>query len=195
MSETKKTDPAKDPNRITLKNVRLCFPILFKPEAFGKKREGDKKFSLTSWLHKKEHAELIKSVQERINELVKTELKIPKLPAKNSCLRDGEDMEGKDGFGPHMMYLTSSSAENRPPQVVDRQLKPMSASDPRIHAGCRANVVVRLWVQDNDYGKKINAGLEIVQWVAEDEAFGTSAPAAGSLLDELPEDDESKVDI
>jgi len=40
------------------------------------------------------------------------------------------------------------------------------------YAGCYVNMSIRLWAQDNQFGKRVNAQLRAVQFVKDGEAFG-----------------------
>jgi hypothetical protein len=58
--------------------------------------------------------------------------------------------------------------------VVDANLNPLTAGDNVIYAGCYCNVTVRLWVQNNKWGKSVNAELRGVQFVKDGESFGAA---------------------
>jgi hypothetical protein len=177
--------------QITLINVRLSFADIFKAKAIN---DGAPRFSTNFLLDPstKSGAKQIKNIQKVIDHLIKTELKVKKLPADKICLKDGDDKE-YDGYA-GMMFL--SAANNKRPQVVNRAQDPVAEDDVEEvpYAGCVCNGVVRLWAQNNKYGKRINASLEIVQFVKDGESFGAPKVVASDALPELEdiEDDEDE---
>lgn len=153
---------------VKLIKVRLSFPHLFTARAVN---EGDKpKFSANFILDNDEHEDLIAELEDAI-ESVATEQWKGKTPKNlKTCLRDGEDYADKDGYGDGTMFLTAST-DKRPP-VVDRDMSPIVEDDDKIYAGCFVNATIRLWAQDNQYGKRVNANLRAVQFVRDGDAFG-----------------------
>jgi hypothetical protein len=91
-----------------------------------------------------------------------------KIPAGvKYCVHDGAEKDYV-GYGPGVIYISASNA--LPVPVVDEMVHPM---DPRkAYAGGFVNAVIRLWAQDNDFGKRINAQLQTIQWAGDGEAFG-----------------------
>ena len=68
------------------------------------------------------------------------------------------------------MYVSARSVKR--PGVVDRDLSPLTAEDGKPYAGCYVFATIRLWAQDNQWGKRINASLRNVQFIKDGEAFG-----------------------
>ena len=156
-----------DPAKVRLKNVRLSFPKLFKAESVQK--GGEPKFSASFLLNKKTDAaqiELIRTTVEKMKHL-KWGDSIPK--GVKSCLHDGSEKEEHDGYDDTIMFISSSTP--RRPVVVDRDVTPLTAEDTKPYAGCFVNCTLRLWAQDNDYGKRINAELCAVQFSNHGEEF------------------------
>ena len=158
---------------IKLTGVRLSFPAVFTPKAF-KAGPGETPktpgYSATFLLDKEEHADQIKAIKRIIDHLVKTELKKNRLPNDKICLRDGEDKEDVDGYGPEVMFLSSGS-RNRP-AVVDRKANDITEESGMVYAGCYVNASVRLWAQNNDFGKRVNAELRGIQFLRDGDPFG-----------------------
>lgn len=160
----------KDPNIVQLKNVRLSFPALFEPKK-GPEETSKAAYAATFLLDKKSNAESIKAVNAAIDNLVKTEFKGVRPP--KVCLREGSEKAHLDGYGADIMFI---SARNEKRQIVvdsDGET-PLEAKDGKIYAGCYVNVVIRLWAQNNKFGKRINASLGPVQFVRDGEEFGDS---------------------
>lgn len=181
---TEKPKTEKDPNVFVLKNVRLSFPHLFKASAM----EGsDPKFSAVFLLDKEnpEHQKTISELNKRISEITLSVCKVKTLGADKVCLRDGDEKSDKDGYENHM-YLSAS--DTKKPQVVDQSKAPMDADDPRMFAGVYVNGVVRIWGQSNQWGKRVNASLSIVQYVRTGEAFGAAPLAVDDYLDAEPDE-------
>lgn len=171
---------------IKLENVRLSYPSLFKPKAF--EDGGTAKFSASFILDKKTHAKKIKEIQAAIAQL-QTDAFKGKVPKNiKICLRDGSEKEDTDGYGDGVMFISSSSS--RRPPVVDRDLSPLTETDTKPYAGCFVNATVRLWVQDNQYGKRVNAELRAVQFAKDGEAFGATAADPNSEFSALEGEDD-----
>jgi hypothetical protein len=154
--------------KIKLNNVRLSFPALFKPKAGPD--GGEPKYSATFLLDKQKHAATIKEIQLAIENLHKTELKGKHM--KGTCLHDGSEKPDMDGYGPGVMYVSASEKKRIP--IVDRDMSPLVEEDSKPYAGCYVNASIRLWVQDNQYGKRINAALVAVQFAKDGDSFGAA---------------------
>lgn len=158
--------------KYTLKNVRLSFPSLFQKAKFN---GVETKYEATLLLDKEAHADIIKEIQKGIAEKIKTDLKGAKLGADKICLRDGDDTsyDGYEGC------MTFKAANNKRPLVIDRDKTPLTEEDGKIYSGCYVNAIVELWVQNNEYGKRINGNLLGVQFFRDGEAFASSGETVG----------------
>lgn len=186
---------SEDPKKyqLTLTNVRLSYPQVFKPKAMTDKQGrpmGEPKFSASFLMDKKEHKKLIAEIKTKIEQL-KAEKNLKVAPDK-VCLHDGVEKDGTDGYGEDVMYLNASNT--RRPQVVDRKKGAVTEEDNVIYGGCYVNAVVRLWPQNNEYGKRINASLEAVQFVRDGEAFGAPPVDLDDALPDLDKDEDSPLD-
>lgn len=155
---------------IKLTNVRLSFPALFKPKAF-EGSEDKKSFQASFIMDKKKHADLIEQIKEAIQSVAteKWGKKIPKL--KGTCLNDGADKEDVDGYGEKVMYVSCRSAKRVPVVDVDPSV-PLAEEDGKPYGGCYVNASIRIWAQDNQFGKRVNAALRAVQFYKDGEPFG-----------------------
>lgn len=174
-----------DPAIIKLTGVRLSFPHLFQPHAMEEGQE--KKYSAIFLLDDKAHATLITKVQKTIDQLALDFWK-KKVPFKQ-CLRDGNEKADKDGFGDGVHFI-SASRKTRP-AVVDRQVNPLTEEDGVIYAGCYVNATIRLWVQDNKFGRRVNAELRAVQFVKDGDSFGAAPVKAEEEFDAVGDDVEN----
>ena len=147
-------------------NVRLSFPSLFQHAVFGENSTG--KYEATFILNKNEHADVIEKIKAEIGKLMK-DLKT-KIPSDKICLKDGDESD-KEGY--QGCYTIKASTKKRP-LVIDRDKSPLTEEDNKIYAGCYVNAIFSLWAQNNQYGKRINAQLDGVQFVKDGEPFGDS---------------------
>ena len=147
---------------IMLKNVRISFPHLFtKPIINGD--EG--KFGCALMLDPKANAEGIQAIQSNIDDFIKTKAKGKKIPSEKLCLRDGEDKGREEYEGYRVLSANTGTrplvlSTNGKDQIHDEEKCP-------IYSGCYVNAKVRLWWQDNKYGKRVNCELIAVQFAAE----------------------------
>ena len=160
---------------IQLANVRLSFPNLFRPKAFSAPTPGqpasEPKFSATAILEKVQDAAQIKALQAGMKAIAEEKWGVGKVPKSvKLCLRDGVEKDETDGYGDEVMFVSASSAKRVP--VVDRDLTPLMEENGKPYAGCYVNMSIRLWAQDNQFGKRVNAQLRAVQFVKDGEAFG-----------------------
>jgi hypothetical protein len=158
--------------KIKLSNVRLSFPSLFRKAVFSGE---ETKYEGTFHIDKATQADKIAEIDAAIKAMVKDGLKGAKLPADKICLRDGDDVEYA-GYAGHMSIKASSSKR---PMVLDRDRSPLTEDDNRLYAGSYVNAIIELWVQNNQWGKRINANLLGVQFYKDGEPFvdGESATA------------------
>ena len=84
-----------------------------------------------------------------------------------------------DGYEGNL-YLNGYNAVR--PTVVDRDTTPLVAADGKPSSGCYVVAILDVWAQDNQYGKKINAQLQGVQFFKDGDAFaGGKAADAGDF--------------
>lgn len=170
-------------SQIKMKNVRLSFPSLFRKAVFS---GAETKFEATFLLNKEEHADTIKAIQAEIAKMLKDELKA-KLPADKICLKDGDEIE-YDGYA-GCMSIKASSAKR--PLVIGKDKSPLSEDDNVIYSGCYVNAIISLWAQNNQFGKRINASLEAVQFAKDGEPFGDGGSKASVDDFDIIDDDEA----
>ena len=149
-------------SKILLNNVRLSFPSVFQRSVFDGK-EG--KYEAT-FLIPKSDTKLKAQLDAAIDEAIKAAG--IKVPSDKRCLKDGDqsDYDGYEGA------WSLKAANNKRPTVIDRDKSPIVESDEKLYAGCYVNAVIDLWLQDNKFGKRVNANLYGIQFVKDGEAFG-----------------------
>lgn len=187
-------------SHFTINNARLSFPHIFEKATYDGK---ETKYEATL-LISKDDEETIKKIKKAIHaallEKFNTQEKIPKGITKGvrNCLRDGDDVE-YDGYANHMSFKAGNSKR---PRTLGRDKRPVEADSGLLYAGCYVDVIVEIWVQDNQYGRRINANLMAVRHRADGEPFGAGVIPDGiedgfEELDEEPvaELDEGEYDI
>lgn len=158
--------PATDPSKVRLKNVRLSFPQLFTPKSVN---GSEPKYSASFLMDKATDRKQLDAIEKAIEECKKAKwgANLPK--GIKSCLHEGSSKEF-DGYDETNMFVSTSSS--RRPVVVDRDLQPLTSADNKPYAGSFVNATIRLWAQDNQFGKRINAEVLAVQFAKDGEAFG-----------------------
>ena len=158
-------------SKIKLQGVRLSFPSLFQMGSFGGESTG--KFEATFVLDKKLHADVIKQIQTATDTMMKEAFK-GKIAADKICLKDGDEL-GRPEFEGKM---TIKASTKKRPLVINRDKSPITEEDNIIYAGCYVHAIVSLWPQNNQYGKRINAQLDGVQFFKDGEPFGDGGTSA-----------------
>ena len=167
--------------RIQLKNVRLSFPSLYERSKMAND-DGPGKYEATFLISKedkKQVAMLNKVIEATIAE---SGIKIPK---DKRCLKDGDDKE-YDGYAGCWSLKASS---RKRPQTFDRDLTTLDSEDEKFYPGCYVNASIDLWVQDNQWGKRLNANLYGVQFAKDGEEFGDSIDVSSDFEAEDADED------
>ena len=198
MSNTTTPTPAKDPFQITVRG-RMSYPHLHQPQKPKKGQENNAdgpkapKFGVQIICDKETDKEDIakvksgikalcekqwpgKTVQLSTGQKIVTGTNAEKVILKGICLHDGTERDDQEGYGDGVMYISTSST--RKPQIKTKQaggLVDLPESSGKPYGGCYAAHVIRLWAQDNDFGKRINCEIAAVCFVKDGKPFG-SAP-------------------
>lgn len=170
---------------IKLNNVRLSYPNLFEPKAGPE--GGDPKYSASFLLHEKDNAAEIKTMSDAIlsaataqwgagnvkwhNGQIAVKQANGKVATVKVCLRNGSEKPDTAGYGDGIMFFSASNKMQ--PAVVDKNPNVrLEKTSGKPFAGCYVNAAIRLWAQDNNFGRRINAQLQAVQFHADGESFG-----------------------
>ena len=163
---------------------RVSWPALFEPTSF----EGsDPRYQVTCIVPKDfddtdhpdprgNNAKLMKKLRNAIEEVGKEAFgkNWPKIKKKmkSPLIRDGEDYEDKDGYGPDVEFFRIKS-KNRP-MVVNKKIQPIDEDD--LYAGCYAVASVTVFPYFG-YGGGVSIALGNVQKVADGDSFvGRTTP-------------------
>jgi len=174
---------------VRIDNVRASYPHLDKayqapPDKDGKQAEP--KFSIVGMLDKKTHVAAKDLIVQVMNDIQKKE--DTKVAKDKKFIKDGDDGDKSEYEG----YYTVSARESRRPRVRHRNGEPMSEKEIQdiIYAGCRVNILIRPWFQDNAFGKRINAGLMAVQFARDDEQIGEGRIDDEGVFESLDDGDD-----
>jgi hypothetical protein len=104
------------------------------------------------------------------------------LKPEKVCLRDG-DLENWEGYA-DMLYVSANRREaDGPPRVITNRkdadkkwITARAGEDNCPYAGCYVNAIVRVWAQDNEHGKRVNASVEAIQFLRDGDSFSGAAP-------------------
>jgi hypothetical protein len=166
---------------IKITNARLSFPSLFKKAVFQGK-EGKYEATLMFPKTDTEGYELVMGAIEK----AKTENKV-KVPDSKLFIKDGDDVEYDGCEG---MWMIKAS-NNKRPTLLNRDRTQLVEEDEVLYAGCFVNGIIEPWVQNNDYGKRVNANLLGVQFVKDGEALGDGGTKVSEDdFDDIEDDDD-----
>ena len=173
--------------KFTARNVRLSFPKIWKAEAFANDPTSKPAFS-TSFILQADDPQ-VGELNALIEELAREDWKekapaiLAQLRAKDDiCLHDGNLKSQYEGYAGNW-YVTARSAGK--PLIIDRDRTELTEQDGRPYGGCYATVSIDVYVQDNKFGKRVNASLRGVQFVQDGDAFSGGPPASPEEFDDL----------
>jgi len=179
-----------DDGCIRVDGVIASYPHLDKP---WKKNDADReKYSLTGLAPKETHGEVKALLVEVINSLL-TEAKMGKIGAEHKFVRNGDTEDGPLKPETESMWIIKASENpDRAPKVRDQRTKVMTPAEiaKTIYPGCKVNMLIRPWAQNNKFGKKINANLIAVQFVGEGTRIGEAAIDDDDAWDVIDVEDE-----
>lgn len=167
--------------QVILQGARLSFPSLFEPKAFSPKQ--DAKYQATFLVDKggAEH----KKLSAAINEVIKEAWGSKPKDLLGICLGDGAEKSKHEGYDETVVFVRASAPADRRPLLVDSQKRVQTTDTGMFYPGCRVNAILTIWSQDNDFGKRVNASLDGVQFVRDDERLGRG----GASPDMFPDAD------
>ena len=185
-------DKEKDPCKVRLKMVRLSYPALFRPKKFGKKGDGEPKFSAVAIIDPETKAgrNNIAALEDAIEAAkeAKWGSKPPKIKRDKICLREGDpDAEETQGM------MTLNASNTKAPLALDENGDDVTESDDVLYGGCYVDMIVRIWAMDNEYGVRINASLEGVKFRKDGDPFTShSRTTADDFEDDDDDEDEDE---
>ena len=192
---------------VKLVNVRLSFASLFEPNVQKNDDGSERKTWKSNFLIPKkgdDSKRLLALLKKAKNEVMAKkygddEKKWPKIKKERMFLRDGDE-EDWDGYEGNWYVSANSPLERRPRVITNRKDKnghwidaePGERGCP--YSGCYVNAIIRVWVQDNEHGRRVNASLEAVQFRADGEPFGAAPVDVDDAFDDDDVGDEGEID-
>jgi hypothetical protein len=177
--------------KIQIVRTRIAFPALHKPD------EKFNKYGATLILPPKHKA--VAEIQKAMQELAKDkwgtkwEAEYKKLEASEKlALRSGDSKDKYDGFAGNYILSTGNNVK---PRIEDSDGSELPESTGKPYSGCYVHASVEIWVQDNSYGKRINATLRAVRFDKDGEPFAGGAPAGPDEFADLTVDDDEFADL
>lgn len=155
---------------IRIDNVRGSYVHADKPfKKKGAPADQVAKFSVVGLAPKETHGEAKEAIEEFIRKLLKDN-KDAKVGKKDWFIRDGDDSGKDEAEG----MWTINASEQKRPKCRDRngELVEIENVGEMFKSGYWFNILIRPWFQDNEHGKKVNAGFQGIQFVRKDETFG-----------------------
>lgn len=188
-------------NIIQLSGVRLSFPKLIEPEAAQGTPNAAKKFGCDFIFTNddpqfaKVMSEIGNVATEKWKEHAGSVLQIVGTDRKLRCFGSGNEKIDKKTFKPYTgyagaNYLSASSNEDKPPIMVDGDGNPCPNENSmlrkqlarKLYGGCFVNAAVRIWPQDNQFGRGIRCELIAVQFAKDGEPFGEAPPDVSGMF-------------
>jgi hypothetical protein len=144
---------------VKIAKARLSFNSLFETELYNGEDTG--KYSATLILDKNLHSNEIETLKGQIEYMIR-ELEVKKLDDDKICLKNPSDTMLKV---PEYLEgcLTIKATTKKKPMLLKKEhgeLIVVQESDNLFYSGCYVNAIIRLWLQNNKYGKRINCSLE-----------------------------------
>lgn len=168
--------------------VRLAFAQhLFAAGTVG--GEGKPAFSVTAILPKdhpaiKElHAAEVQVAKEKWGAKADANLKAIRAAGKG-VVKDGDSKAEYDGFEGNAFVSTRS---DKRPNVFNRDGSQLTEADGVVYSGCYAHVMVEVWAQDNQFGKRINASLMGVQFLRDGARLSGGGVASADDFQAIPD--------
>ena len=89
------------------------------------------------------------------------------VPKDRWCIQNGDHKE-YDGYAGNFSIKASN---NRRPALFHSDKSGVAEEDGVFYAGCYVNAIINFWVQDNNFGKRVNANLMAVQFHRDGDTF------------------------
>ena len=155
----------------------MSFPSLFKTEVYA--GEDTEKFAAT-FLIPKSDTKTVASIEQACKQALVEKYGEGKVPKGFKMpLVDGDDKEYQ-GYADHVCIKANTKKR---PTLVNRDKTPIVEEDGILYGGCYVNASIDIWIMDNQYGKKVLASLNAIQFVKDGEAFGNASNGADDFED------------
>lgn len=162
-------------SNLRINNVRISYPVLFRPKGFEGNDQAEKKYSAVFVLDKQKNKKDLRDIQNAIRAVIDEKWGDKRPKNIKLCLIEASEKEGTYSNEEDLMLL-SSSTPRRPPVVGKNPENEVHEDDDEVWPGCFVNASVRFWAQDNKYGKRVNCELRAVQTLAKGDRWGGPDP-------------------
>lgn len=186
---------------VFLSNVRLSFPHLAEPQRKVSPETGKERVSYSAdFIMPADHAGF-KAFMTKVNEMALAKWKEHAAQVmqmingdrKLRCFGDGNQKVNSKTFQPYDGYagnLYVTAGRDSPPQVIQADGSPIDPTNTMqyqaltraMYGGCRVNVAVKPWLQENKHGRGIRADLVAIQFAGDDKPFGEGAVDASAMF-------------
>jgi len=180
-------DKKKNEGQLVLKNVRLGYPKLFHAEAIKGLEDSKPRYGCALYLPKSDVASKAR-IDKEIARITKEHLKGVRPKSKDISISDGDGEDGDENTAGCWIINANRAEHQGRPQVVDRNLQPLTADDEKPYAGCYVMAVVCLYKPKA--WNKVACSLEVIQFSRDGERFGAAPVDVHSVLTNLEDEDE-----
>lgn len=186
---------------IFLSNVRLSFPHIAEPQRQVNEVTGKERVSYSAELLMPPDHPGFAQFMAKVGELAMAKwaehssqvLQMVQADRKLRCFGKGEEKVNKKTFQPYdgyagNVYLTAG--RDTQPQMIQTDGSPVDPANSmayqqiarQMYGGCRVNVAVKPWMQDNKHGRAVRCDLVAVQFAADDAPFGEGRIDASNMF-------------
>ena len=173
---------------ILIKKARASYPHLSRPFALPARptpedpnpRQPTPAYSMTAILLKGDHAATKAMCDEVIAQLI-AGTKITRVAGSNKFIRDGDAGAKDECIG--CWTISARDTRNKPTVVGPDRLK-LPDDSPLAYAGAWCNLHIKPWVQDNHWGKRVNANLLAVQFTGGGDPIGGGTIRRDALVED-----------
>lgn len=186
---------------IYLSNVRLSFPHIAEPQRTRNEQTGAERVSYNGdFVMPPDHPGFAQFMQrygqmamEKWKEHAQAVMNLIQGDRKTRCYGRGEEKVSKKTFQPYDGYMGMvfiSAGRDTPPQIIQGDGTPVDPANTmavqalarKLYGGCRVNVAVKPWLQENKHGRGIRCDLLAIQFAGDDKPFGEAAPDVSNVF-------------
>ena len=179
---------------IYLSDVRLSFPHLAEPQRQKNEMTGKERISYNCELLMPPDHPGFQQFMKRYGELALVKwgehaqpvMQMVQAERKLRCYGRGEEKVNKKTFQPYDGYaghVYITCGRETPPQAIQDDGNPVDPTNTmayqaitrRMYGGCRVNVAIKPWLQENQYGRGVRCDLVAIQFARDDKPFGEGA--------------------
>lgn len=186
---------------ILLSNVRLSFPHLVEPQRKISPETGKERVSYSADLIMPPDHAGFKQFMAKVNEMALAKwnehaanvLAMVNADRKLRCYGDGNTKVNQKTFQAYDGYVNQvyvTAGRDNQPQIIQSDGTPIDPTNTMayqmhtraMYGGCRVNVAVKPWLQENKHGRGVRCDLVAVQFAGDDKPFGEGATDASGMF-------------